>query len=32
MPGPGWHLPYPIETVENVDVTGIEVSKNEPPC
>ena len=23
MPGPGWHLPYPIETVENVDVTGI---------
>ncbi|MBH32606.1 MAG: FtsH protease activity modulator HflK [Gammaproteobacteria bacterium] len=23
MPGPGWHLPTPIETVEKVNVTGI---------
>ena len=23
MPGPGWHLPYPIETAEIVNFTGI---------
>ena len=25
MPGPGWHLPTPIETVEKVNVTGIRI-------